>query len=187
MAMGGDGQRKAKMAISNHMPFRNSTGSLSGTQGGTRQLGWLSSHPAREKLLKLLQRASYVVWSYDTPIGFVVPDDPESPDGWPYVQYVIEETYSTTTSHHQTLVRVGFDRYDDPAVEYTSERRRAENEDRNAARREARAAGMRGPASRSTEPSRLTGMGISDSESDQYYSNESLILDITGLFAKERR
>lgn len=185
MGMSGDGQSKAKRAISNHQSFKNSTGSLSGTQGSTRQLGWLSSHPARGKLLRLLARASYVVWSYNTPIGFVVPEDPEDP-GALYTQYVIEESHSTTTSHHQTLCRVGFDRYDDPVGETTARRNQERAEARNAARREARTrpSGSENPSLTGRGP---VGPGPQSNVDHAYLSyadNEDLMLDVTGLFYK---
>ena len=103
MAMGGRGQREATSAISACRPFSNSTGSLRGTRGPTRDLGWLSSHREAQKIKELLSRATYVVWSYNTPIGFVSEDE----DG-ERTAYYIDEPHSMTTSHHQTLVRVGF-------------------------------------------------------------------------------
>ncbi len=174
MAMGGTGQRKAQSAICNHQPFKNSTGSLRGTEGGTRQLGWLSSHSARDRLQRMLAQASYVVWSYDTPIGFVVPDDPEDP-GASYAQYVVEESFSPTTSHHQTLCRVGFEYYLDPCTGETS----AEVQERREARR----------APRSAPPEfRLpTDVGWEQEAAHLSYNrNESLMHDITGLFLKPK-
>lgn len=103
MAMGGRAQREATSAISACRPFSNSTGSLRGTRGPTRDLGWLSSHQEARKIKELLSRATYVVWSYDTPIGFVSEDE-----NGERTAYYIDEPHSVTTSHHQTLVRVGF-------------------------------------------------------------------------------
>lgn len=103
MAMGGKSQRAAEAAISACRSFTNSTGSLRGTRGSTRNLGWLSSHREARKIREVLSRATYVVWSYDTPIGCVTETDEDGP-----VKIYFDEHHTPTTSHHQTLLRVAF-------------------------------------------------------------------------------
>lgn len=103
MAMGGRGQREAENAIACCRPFRNSTGSFYGTRGGTRDLGWLRDHPQKLRIKELLEDAVYVVWSYGTPLGCVTEDEDGNITKWYF-----DESHSATTSHHQTLVRVGF-------------------------------------------------------------------------------
>jgi hypothetical protein len=107
MAMGGRGQGLARDAIACNRPFINSTGSLRGTRGSTRDLGWLEQHSDAARIRELLSRATYVVWSYDTPIGFVV----ETEEG-NVQQYYVDESHSMTTSHHQSIVRQGFGDYE---------------------------------------------------------------------------
>lgn len=102
MAMGGRGQREAQAAIASCRPFSNSTGSLRGTRGSTRQLGFLEGKATGRELATvkdLLSRAVYVVWSYNTPIGCTDEDG---------INHYFDYSYSTTTSHHQTILRVGF-------------------------------------------------------------------------------
>lgn len=103
MAMGMKAQREVKSAIANCRPFENSTGSMRGTKGATRELGWLRAHRNKDQIKELLSRAIYVVWSYDTPIGCVSEDE----DG-NVTKVYFDESHTTTTSHHQTLCRVGF-------------------------------------------------------------------------------
>lgn len=103
MGMGGKAQREIPRAIANCQPFRNSTGSMRGTRGSTRDLGWLSSHRDHAKIKELLSRASYVVWSYDTPIGCVTEDETGN-----ITKVYFDDSHSTTTSHHQSLLRMGF-------------------------------------------------------------------------------
>lgn len=103
MAMGGKAQREVTSAIANCRQFKNSTGSMRGTKGSTRELGWLSNHRDKALIRELLRRATYVVWSYDTPIGCVTEDD----DG-NVTKVYFDDSHTTTTSHHQTLCRVGF-------------------------------------------------------------------------------
>lgn len=103
MAMGGKAQREVTSAIANLRRFENSTGSMRGTRGSTRELGWLRNHRDKVLIRELLSRATYVVWSYDTPIGCVTEDD----DGHVTKVY-FDESHTTTTSHHQTLCRAGF-------------------------------------------------------------------------------
>lgn len=107
MAMGGRGQREAQNAIASCRPFRNSTGSLKGTRGSTRTLGWLESHTEARRIRELLSRAVYVVWSYNTPISWVT----EGEDG-ERTAYYVDEQHSPTTSHHQTIAQVGMGEYE---------------------------------------------------------------------------
>lgn len=103
MAMGRRTRDEAERAIANCRPFQNSTGSMRGTRGSTRDLGWLSSHREHVKIKELLGRATYVVWSYNTPIGCVTEDD----DG-NVTKVYFDESHSATTSQHQGILRVGF-------------------------------------------------------------------------------
>lgn len=103
MAMGRRTRDEAERAIANCRPFQNSTGSMRGTRGSTRDLGWLSSHREHVKIKELLGRATYVVWSYDTPIGCVTEDD----DG-NVTKVYFDKSHSATTSQHQGILRVGF-------------------------------------------------------------------------------
>jgi hypothetical protein len=103
MAMSGRGQREATKAIASCRAFTNSTRSLRGTKGPTQELGWLSGHRHAARIKRLLASAVYVVWSYQTPIGFVTEEEDGNITKW-----YIDESHSVSTSHHQTLVRVGF-------------------------------------------------------------------------------
>lgn len=103
MAMGGKAQREITSAIANCRLFENSTGSMRGTKGSTRELGWLSGHRDAAQIKELLSRAVYVVWSYATPLGCVTEDE----DG-NITKVYFDVSHTTTTSHHQTLCRVGF-------------------------------------------------------------------------------
>lgn len=107
MAMSGKGQREAANAISACRPFQNSTGSLRGTRGSTRDLGWLSSHADAHRIRELLSRATYVVWSYNTPISWVS----ETEDGDRQAYYV-DEHHSVTTNQHQSVARMGLGEYE---------------------------------------------------------------------------
>jgi hypothetical protein len=107
MAMGSKGRREAENAIGSCRPFRNSTGSFYGTRGSTRTLGWLESHTEARRIRELLSRAVYVVWSYGTPIAFVS----ETEDG-ERTAYYVDESHSTTTSHHQGVARIGMGEYE---------------------------------------------------------------------------
>jgi len=107
MAMGSRGRREAENAIASCRPFRNSTGSMKGTQGSTRTLGWLENHTDARHIRELLSRAVYVVWSYGTPIAWVS----ETEDGDRQAYYV-DKHHSTTTSHHQGVARVGLGEYE---------------------------------------------------------------------------
>jgi hypothetical protein len=103
MAMGRRTRDEAERAIRNCRPFQNSTGSMWGTRGSTRGLGWLSNHREANQIKELLSRATYVVWSYSTPIGCVTEDD----DG-NITKFYFDEYHTTTTSHHQGVLRVAF-------------------------------------------------------------------------------
>lgn len=107
MAMAGHTRRMAENAIASCRPFRNSTGSLKGTRGATRTLGWLESHTDARRIRELLSRAVYVVWSYGTPIGWVSEDE----DGNRQAYYV-DVQHSKTTSHHQDVARMGMGEYE---------------------------------------------------------------------------
>lgn len=107
MAMGSRSRREAENAIASCRPFRNSTGSFYGTRGSTRDLGWLSSHREHARIKELLSRAVYVVWSYGTPISWVT----EAEDG-ERTAYYVDEHHSMTTSHHQSVARVGMGDYE---------------------------------------------------------------------------
>lgn len=107
MAMGSRNRREAENSIAACRPFRNRTGSLKGTRGSTRDLGWLERHAQAGEIRELLSRAVYVVWSYDTPIAFVSEDE----DG-DRTAYYVDDYHSVTTSHHQTIARVGMGEYE---------------------------------------------------------------------------
>lgn len=107
MAMGGKGRRMAENAIASCRPFKNSTGSLQGTRGSTRDLGWLESHADARRIRELLSRAVYVVWSYSTPIAWVS----ETEDGDRQAYYV-DESHSPTTANHQSVARMGMGEYE---------------------------------------------------------------------------
>lgn len=107
MAMGARGQQTAKSAIAACRPFTNSTGSLRGTRGHTSQLGWLSGHREADRIRRLLATATYVVWSYDTPIGFIAADEDGDTEF-----YYIAERHSSTTAHHQSLLRQAWGEYE---------------------------------------------------------------------------
>lgn len=107
MAMGGRGRREAENAIASCRPFRNSTGSLRGTRGSTRDLGWLEQHTEAQRIRELLSRATYVVWSYNTPISWVSEDE----DG-DRTAYYVDDYHSMTTSHHQGIARCGLGEYE---------------------------------------------------------------------------
>jgi hypothetical protein len=107
MAMGRRGRDAAERAIACSRPFTNSTGSLTGSRGSTRDLGHLSSHRDRDRIKELLGRATYVVWSYATPIGFEV----ENGEGT-ITRYYVDEPHSATTSNHQAILRVSWGEFE---------------------------------------------------------------------------
>lgn len=107
MAMGRRGRDEAERSINNCRPFSNSTGSMRGTRGSTRDLGWLSNHPDKVLIKELLGRATYVVWSYDTPIGFVTEDETGN-----ITKFYVDERHTLTTSHHQGTLRVAWREYE---------------------------------------------------------------------------
>lgn len=106
MGMGSRGRREAENAIASCRPFKNSTGSFYGTRGPTRNLGRLEQHNEARRIRELLSRAVYVVWSYNTPISFVS----ETEDG-ERTAYYVEDHHSMTTSHHQSVTRLGMREY----------------------------------------------------------------------------
>lgn len=118
MAMSGKGQREATSAIASCRPFQNSTGSLRGTRGSTRDLGWLSRHADAHRIRELLSRATYVVWSYNTPISWVS----ETEDGDRQAYYV-DEHHSVTTNQHQSVARMGLGEYETIGEQPRRERR----------------------------------------------------------------
>lgn len=138
MAMAGHTRRAAENAIASCRPFKNSTGSLTGTRGSTRELGWLSSHPDARRIKELLGRAVYVVWSYATPIGFVSEDE----DG-NRTAYYVDVTHSPTTANHQGVVRMGMGEYETIGSETRREREREARRRRNQPARRDNSAAIR--------------------------------------------
>src|SRR5881628_1635162 len=107
MAMSRRGRDSAEWAIRCTRPFKSSAGSFYGTVGPTRDLGWLGSHEDATLIKELLGRALYVVWSYNTPIGWV------AEDAYGDVQrFYVEEHHSVTTSHHQGILRDAWGEYE---------------------------------------------------------------------------
>jgi hypothetical protein len=119
MAMGMRARDEAERAISCDQAFQNSTGSLRGTRGSTRNLGWLSTHAEKDYIKDLLSRAEYVVWSYDTPIGFVSMDDGE------VQRFYVDEHHTMTTSQHQAVLRSAWGEYETIGERRPVRRRRA--------------------------------------------------------------
>lgn len=107
MAMGRKGRDEAERAIASCRVFTNSTGSFYGLPGSARKLGWLEQHADRARIKELLSRASYVVWSYDTPIGFVTEDEVGN-----ITKFYVDEQHTTTTSHHQGILRMAWGEYE---------------------------------------------------------------------------
>lgn len=103
MAMGRRTRDEAERAIASCRPFQNSTGSMRGTRGSTRHLGWLEQHTEKARIKELLGRATYVVWSYDTPIGCVTEDEEGN-----IAKVYFDEFHTQTTSNHQGILRVAF-------------------------------------------------------------------------------
>lgn len=106
MAMGARAQREAENAIACMRPFKNSTGSFYGTRGSARHLGWADSSLRGEDLSRareLIRRATYIVWSYNTPLGFVAEDE-----NGEVQKFYLDVHHSATTSHHQTILRVAW-------------------------------------------------------------------------------
>lgn len=120
MAMGQRSRREAENAIACCRPFRNSTGSMKGTRGSTRTLGWLESHEDARRIRELLSRAVYVVWSYGTPISWVT----EGEDG-ERTAYYVEVRHSATTSNHQSIAQCGMSEYETIGSDRPRERRYA--------------------------------------------------------------
>lgn len=119
MAMGQRNRREAENAIASCRPFRNSTGSMKGTRGSTRTLGWLEGHADARHIRELLSRAVYVVWSYETPIAFVSEDEEGN-----RTAYYVDETHTATTSNHQGIARMGMGEYETIGTEVRRERER---------------------------------------------------------------
>lgn len=106
MGMGQRARDEAERAFRCHSRFKNSTGSLTATKGGARDLGWLRNHPQADYIRDLLSRAEYVVWSYDTPIGFVSLDDGE------VQRFYVDVQHTVTTSAHQNILRAAWGEYE---------------------------------------------------------------------------
>lgn len=132
MAMGSRSRREIESAIACCRPFKNSTGSMTGTRGSTRTLGWLEQHADARRIKALLSRATYVVWSYNTPIGFVAEDEAGDIE-----KFYVEAQHTVTTSHHQGVLKVAWGEYETIG----EERRR-----RSPARREPRPTRVPAPA-----------------------------------------
>lgn len=85
-------------------PFKNTTGSMKGTRGGTSFGGCdrrfteaITEYPYTGRVWPIeLSGAAYVVWSYHTPIAWRLGEEWTIPD----------IKYSLTTTGHQNLVRV---------------------------------------------------------------------------------
>jgi hypothetical protein len=69
-------------------------------------MGWLSSHPEGAYIRDLLGRAEYVVWSYNTPIGFVSLGDGE------VQRFYVDEHHTPTTSQHQSVLKAAWGEYE---------------------------------------------------------------------------
>lgn len=101
MAMGQESRRQAISAFDNHREWSLSTGSLRGTTGGKRELGWLSSESNAAELKASLREATYVVYSYDTPIGWALEDENTG-----LMERVIPAVnHSATTNIHRGALR----------------------------------------------------------------------------------
>jgi hypothetical protein len=101
MAMGQEARRKAISAFDNHRKWELSTGNLRGVPGAGRKLGWLSSEKNAAELEASLREAVYVVYSYDTPIGWALEDETTG-----LLERVIPRPYHTTTTsiHRGVLI-----------------------------------------------------------------------------------
>lgn len=114
MAMGGKSQDAARRAFSSHHRYSNSTGNLTGTHGAPRNLGWLGSRADFKQLAASSRKAAYTVYSYDTPIGWAIEDE----ETGMFERVIPEEQHSSTTSHHQSLLRSAWaDSYHDGTPE----------------------------------------------------------------------
>ena len=106
MAMGQRGQQEAVSAFRRQVRYISSGGNLTATPGSARNLGGLHSHPQADYIKDLLSRAEYVVWSYQTPIGFVSLDDGE------VQRFIVDVKHTDITSHHQGLLQIAWDEYE---------------------------------------------------------------------------
>lgn len=82
-------RNRAAYCVAERKPFSNSSGTLWGAPGGAVMFGRLPSVDRRAA-----ETASYVIYSYGTPIAWV-----NDRDWW----YAPETRYSPTTSKHQTI------------------------------------------------------------------------------------
>lgn len=135
MAMYGQTRDRVHSGLARCARVRNSTGSLRGEPGEHfGGLGWLAGRLSAQesrRLLGMLAEATYVVYSYDTPIGFVYDGE----------QYVIEETHSQTTSNHVGALKYAWHGdYEDPIPTYVRRKAEQVREERNRRARERRAA-----------------------------------------------
>lgn len=81
-------------AIQSRTPFKNSTGSFRGHEGGPSQHGWLSGTQFSEQISQL-KNPDYTVMSYGTPIAV------HHEGGWHYP----DVSHSATTAKHQSTTR----------------------------------------------------------------------------------
>jgi hypothetical protein len=109
MAMGQEARRKAISAFDNHRKWELSTGNLRGVPGAGRDLGWLSSESNAAELKASLHEAVYVVYSYDTPIGWALEDEQTG-----LLERVIPAVnHSTTTNAHRAVLIEAWGSYHD--------------------------------------------------------------------------
>jgi hypothetical protein len=100
MAMSRENREEADRAFYYHNRYHNSTGSLTAasTPKGMKSMGRLADD---NRLSLSAERAEYVVYSYATPIGWVIDDS-----GLPILEKVIPRiSHSNTTAHHQSILR----------------------------------------------------------------------------------
>lgn len=109
MAMGREARREAISAFDNHRRWALSTGNLRGVPGNGVDLGWLSSESNAAELKASLREAVYVVYSYDTPIGWALEDEETG-----LLERVIPQPYhTTTTSIHKGVLKEAWGSYHD--------------------------------------------------------------------------
>lgn len=109
MAMGQEARRKAVSAFDNHRKWELSTGSLKGVPGTGDDLGWLSSESNAAELKASLREAVYVVYSYNTPIGWALEDEETG-----LLERVIPAaSHSNTTGAHQGVLREAWESFHD--------------------------------------------------------------------------
>lgn len=92
----GKGRANLDKALRERLPFRTS-GSLCGEKWDRsmverRDLGALNSEESNRFMVDFLAGIAYVVWSYETPIAWVLTDG---------TVYRVAQKFSTTTSRHQ--------------------------------------------------------------------------------------